>query len=347
VSTGLVLLQATLFAWGSLAQGGLGSARALVAAGALERGRVWSGEWWRLASAVLLHGSWLHLALNVALGLLLGRQVERALGRARFLLLYAVAGLAGSAASLLAQDAVSAGASGALFGVIGADLVLHRRALGGWRAFLGSPFTAVVVVLLAASLAVERLGILPFRVDHAAHAGGLVAGTLAAWLLTSPAPRPVAWGALGAALALAVAAACWPRPGLTAFGAGELELRVYRALRDQDQAQAAALLEQADRAGLTGDNLAYYRALLEVQRGRLEEAARRLRPLATGGAPEVLAEARRAFAGVARNLGYRHYTGDGAPRDPGLGLRWFEEACAAGDQPSCRDVARIRGAAPP
>jgi rhomboid protease GluP len=338
-----VLAQLALYAWVTSSLGDSTSPQVLVAAGALERGRVWAGEWWRLGWAVLLHRDPAHLLLNAAVGLWLGRTLERALGTARFLVLYAVAGLAGSAASLLLQDAVAAGASGALFGLVGADLVRHRRAVAGWRPFLRSPFTAAVVILLASSAAVTLAVPLPIQVDHAAHAGGLLAGTATAWLLTSPAPRPAAWAALGAALALAVAAACWPRAGLSAFDADALERRIYRALRDQDQALAGALLDQAGRAGLDGDDLAYYRALLDVQQGRLEEAARRLRPLASGGAAAVRAEARRALAGVARNLGYRLYTGDGAPRDPAAGLGWFEEACAAGDQASCRDAARIRG----
>ncbi len=344
-SLGLVVLQVGLLAWASLAHGDPTSAPALVASGALERGRVWGGEWWRLGSAVLLHAGWIHLGLNAAFGLGWCRMVERALGTARFLLLYGAAGLAASAASLLAQDVVSAGASGALFGVIGAALVLHRRALPGWRPFLRSPATVQVALQLAGWTAVALVGRLPL--DHAAHGGGLVAGAAAAWLLTSPARRPAAWAALGLALLAACAAACWPRPGLTRFGADELSRRVYWALRDKDQAAAARLLEEAGRAGLAGDDLTYYRGILAVQQGRLEEAARLLGPVAEGGAPAVRAEARRALGGVARNLGYRTFTGDGAPRDPEAGLRWFEVACGAGDEASCRDVARITGRLPP
>lgn len=342
---GLVALQLALLGWVTLALGDPTSAATLVRAGALERGHVWSGEWWRLGSAVLLHVGWVHLGLNVAFGLGWCRMVERALGTARFLLVYALAGLAASAASLLWQDVVSAGASGALFGVIGAALVLHRRALGGWRAFLRSPATVQVVLQLGGWTAVAVAGSLPL--DHAAHAGGLVAGGASAWLLTSPARRTAAWAVVGAALLLLGGAACWPRPGLTRFGAGDLERRIHGALRDQDQASAAALLRQADQAGLEGDNLAYYRGLLAAQAGRLEDAARLLRPVARAGAPVVRAEARRALAGVTRTLGYQRYTGDGATRDPEVGLRWFEESCAVGDGASCRDVERIRGLTPP
>lgn len=345
ISVGLIVVQVGLLSWATLVHGDPTSAPALVAAGALERGRVWSGEWWRLGSAVLLHVGWIHLGLNAAFGLGWCRMVERVLGPARFLLLYAAAGLAASAASLLAQDVISAGASGALFGTIGAALVLHRRALPGWRPFLRSPATVQVVLQLAGWTAVALVGALPL--DHAAHGGGLVAGALVAWVLTSPARRPAAWVALAAALLLLCVAASWPRPGLTRFGAADLQRRLHEALRAKDQAAAAALLAEADRAGLTGDALTYYRGILAVQEGRLEEAARVLRPVASGGEGVVRAEARRALAGVARNLGYRLYTGDGAPLDPLAGLAWFEEACAVGDAASCRDVERIRGLRPP
>lgn len=342
---GLVVAQVGVLAWASLAHGDPTTAPALVAAGALERGRVWGGEWWRLASAPLLHVGWIHLGLNAAFGLGWCRAVERALGARRFLLLWAFAAVAASAASLLAHDVVSAGASGALFGVIGGALVLHRRALPGWRPFLRSPATVQVALQLAGWTAVAVFADLPL--DHAAHGGGLVAGAAVAWLLTAPSRRPGAAAALGAALLLLAAAACWPRPGLTRFGAAELERRVYWALRDKDQAAAAARLAEADRAGHTSDALTYYRGLLRVQEGRLEDAAAILRPVAGAGAPGVREEARRALAGVARNLGYRRWTGEGAPRDPEAGLRWFEEACGAGDEASCRDVERITGRRPP
>jgi rhomboid protease GluP len=317
----------------------------LVRVGALERSRVWGGQWWRLGSAVLLHASWLHLGLNAFFGLDWCRLVERVVGTARFLVLFAVAGLAASAASLLAGDRLSVGSSGALFGMIGATLVLHRRALPGWWPFLRSRPTVLVALQLTGFTVVALLNDLPL--DHAAHGGGLVAGAIATWLLTSPRRRAAALAASGAALLALLVAACWPRPGLSRLAADELARRIHAALRQEDQAAAAALLEQADKAGLADDALTYYRGLLAVQQGRLEEAARLLRPVAWGGAPAVRAEARRALAGVARNLGYRSYTGEGAPKDPEAGVLWLDEACAAGDAPSCRDVARIRGKSPP
>lgn len=344
-SVALVVAQVGLLTWVTLALGDSTTVPVLVEAGALERGRVWTGEWWRLGTAVLLHVGWLHLAANAAFGLGWCRMVERAVGAARFLLVYAVAGLAASASSLLWRDVVSAGASGALFGAIGAALVLHRRALPGWRPFLRSPATLLVALQLAGFTAVTLGFGLP--ADHAAHAGGLVAGAATAWLLTSPARRPAAWAALAAAVLALCGAACWPRPGLTLYGADELVAAIHEALRREDLAAAVPLLRRAEEAGLDGDRLAYYQGVLEAQQGRLEEAARRLRPVAWGSTPGLGQEARRVLASVTRTLGYRSYTGEGAPRDPDAALRWFEESCAAGEAASCRDLERLRRLAPP
>ncbi|KAK3236866.1 hypothetical protein CYMTET_53020, partial [Cymbomonas tetramitiformis] len=79
-----------------------------------------AGEYWRLFSANFLHAGVLHLALNCfALGQL-GPQVEGAFGSARFAFIYLSAGLSGSLASFLLSDDITVGASGALFGLLGA-----------------------------------------------------------------------------------------------------------------------------------------------------------------------------------------------------------------------------------
>ena len=117
----------------------------LVRFGALERGRVWDGQPWRLLTAAFLHIGWVHLAWNVAFGVLACRLVERALGSVRFLFVYLASALGASALSLLGQDAIAAGASGPLFGVVGAILALHRRGLPSWRAFLRSGATLWLV----------------------------------------------------------------------------------------------------------------------------------------------------------------------------------------------------------
>ena len=126
------------------------------------------GEWWRLVTSAFLHAGIIHLGMNM-LGLWwFGAPVEAALGRARFLLLYLVSGLAGSAGALVASpNAITVGASGALFGMLGAALVLER---GGTYVFGGGAL-GVIVLNLAFTFLIPGISI-------GGHLGGLVGGAL-------------------------------------------------------------------------------------------------------------------------------------------------------------------------
>ena len=131
------------------------------------------GEYWRLLSSVFLHIGIMHLALN-SIGLLIyGMLLERAFGSARFVLIYIAAGLAGSTASFVANPlAISAGASGAIFGLLGAlaaCFLTGRGPLGR-----GSRHDAAGIgVLVAINLA---FGLMVPGIDNWAHIGGLVMG---------------------------------------------------------------------------------------------------------------------------------------------------------------------------
>jgi membrane associated rhomboid family serine protease len=126
------------------------------------------GETYRLLTAAFLHGGILHLLLNMYALWLFGPQLEAALGRVRFTLLYVLSALGGSAVSYAfsAPNQPSLGASGAVFGLLGAYLVVSRR--------LGRD-TTPVLVLLAINFA---YGFLVPRIDWKAHLGGMVVGAL-------------------------------------------------------------------------------------------------------------------------------------------------------------------------
>jgi membrane associated rhomboid family serine protease len=329
-----------LLAW----HGAAGDAGALVEAGALERGRVASGEVWRLLSAAFLHGNAVHLALNVSAAILAGRLVEPALGPRRYLALYLASAVGGSAASLLGHDAVAVGASGALFGVIGAILVLHRRGLGSWRAFFRSAATRYLVGVLAAFAVVS----LAFRdsvpVDDLAHTGGLVTGGAAAWLFTRPAPRRRwPWAVYVAALATAAAATTLPRRGLSSFQALELDQAVHGALAREDVDGARRLLGEAEARGHASARIDYFRALVAAREGRLEVSLETLRRLGEEASAPLREEARRAAARVAGMLAYAHHSGDGRERDARRALEYLDESCRLGEPESCRNAAVIRG----
>jgi rhomboid protease GluP len=135
------------------------------------------GEWWRLGTAMFLHFGLVHLAMNMWALWDAGRLVERWVGPLRFALIYLASGLVGNLVSLVVQGdrAVSGGASGAIFGVIGALLVClarERRHVDPrefrWLFWGGAAF----------ALASLGLGFAIPGIDNAAHLGGLGSGAL-------------------------------------------------------------------------------------------------------------------------------------------------------------------------
>ena len=180
----------------------------LIHFGATERGQVWGGEWWRLLSSVFLHIGWVHLIWNLWMGYRIAATIEAALGSWRFLLVYLVSGVTGSAMSVIGHEAVTAGASGALFGMLGAMLVLMRARLGSWSAMWAFPPVRTNIVMLVLWLAIgPAMGF-----DSFAHAGGLLAGMALTWAF-------VPFSALRLAVALmscavVVGASLHPIPGL-------------------------------------------------------------------------------------------------------------------------------------
>jgi rhomboid protease GluP len=142
------------------------------------------GEWWRLGTAVFIHFGVLHLAFNMWALWDAGRLAERLYGTARFLVTYAVAGLAGSVASLAWNPAVNgAGASGAIFGVIGALLAFLLDPRSGVPRSLARPLSRSALLFVALAIA---FGWLHPGIDNAAHLGGLAAGALMGALQARP-----------------------------------------------------------------------------------------------------------------------------------------------------------------
>jgi membrane associated rhomboid family serine protease len=136
--------------------------------GALYGPLVANGDWYRLITAAFLHYGPVHLGLNMLAIWWIGRPLEDYLGPLRYLLLYLVAGLAGSAGALIANPtAVTVGASGAIFGILGAAIVLERQ---GTYVLGGSAIT-LLVVNLAFTFAVPGISI-------GGHLGGLAGGAL-------------------------------------------------------------------------------------------------------------------------------------------------------------------------
>ena len=201
-----------VFVWTEYFGGGTVNESTLLRAGAVEPFHVWAGDYWRLLTCVFVHGSVLHIAVNTYMSLGWSTALERVLGRWRFLLLYVTAGIGGSCASvaigLLRTPHISVGASGALFGVVGATLALRRRQYSDNRSFFADRGVRSIALQFAI-LTLVGFTVLPL--DNAAHLGGLVVGGAMGLLFTARAPRN-GWLAFAAMFGAALVAAV--RPGM-------------------------------------------------------------------------------------------------------------------------------------
>ncbi|WP_373892818.1 rhomboid family intramembrane serine protease [Virgibacillus natechei] len=137
------------------------------------------GQWWRIISSMFLHIGFLHLFMNMLAVYYLGTLVERIYGSWRFLIIYFLAGIAGGLASFAFTTNVSAGASGALFGLFGAILffgVIHKKL---FFQTMGSG----VLILIGINIV---FGFTIAQIDMGAHLGGLVGGFIASAIIHLP-----------------------------------------------------------------------------------------------------------------------------------------------------------------
>jgi rhomboid protease GluP len=155
----------------------------LIRFGAIERSRIWKeGESWRLLTSCFLHIGLMHLAWNTLMMFSWCAHVEEKLGTVPFVLAYLMTGVGASAASVLGHRVISAGASGAGFGMIGVTLMIEYRNLGTWDRFISDP---LVLSILRSTAVWIILGIFVIRgMDNYAHIGGLVFGFLAGFALS-------------------------------------------------------------------------------------------------------------------------------------------------------------------
>lgn len=175
----------------------------LTRSGALVRGLVDGGEWWRIFTCVFVHVGTLHLLVN-AMGMwFVGRVAEELFGTSRTLALFGIAGFAGAVASYLASEAgISAGASGALFGLLGAvfiELTWHRQHYKtAWKRGMWGGLAVVIIAQVG-------YGFLYPVIDQWAHGAGLVAGLVFGAVLSPHAPWVAAGRQLGRAIAVIAA----------------------------------------------------------------------------------------------------------------------------------------------
>lgn len=153
----------------------------LIAYGAKINGLIMQGQYWRFVTPIFLHANLLHISLNMLNFVVLGIFLERLVGHMRFLLIYLVTGIVSIIASFyFMPQEISVGASGAIFGLVGAYsifVLMHRRAFRNG----GIPVLLWLVIVVVGNLSI---GLFVPNVDNYAHIGGLLSGCLLGWWFT-------------------------------------------------------------------------------------------------------------------------------------------------------------------
>ena len=148
----------------------------LVFLGAKYNELIAAGEYYRLVTCMFLHGGIMHLALNMYALNSIGPLVERVYGRAKYVIIYFISGVISSLLSFQFSEAISIGASGAIFGLLGTTLVfalMRRKEMA--KGFLRN-ITSVIIINLFIGFSIPNI-------DNFGHLGGLIGGVITALVL--------------------------------------------------------------------------------------------------------------------------------------------------------------------
>jgi rhomboid protease GluP len=186
VTKALLVIIAIVFAFEVLTHA-YDSDDAMIAFGAIVPGLLQRGEVWRLITSMFLHGGWLHWLANSWALYQLGTLYEVLFGSKRFAFIYFATGIIAGIASSLYNHGPAVGASGAVFGIMGAFIFSIRRS----PIYRHQPWTRSLIVQLVFWIVVNiSIGLrLPF-IDNTAHVGGLIAGLLLGFLPHRVPPPP-------------------------------------------------------------------------------------------------------------------------------------------------------------
>jgi len=148
----------------------------MVTFGAKVNYKIVDGEYYRLIAPMFLHWDLYHLGANM-LGLyIFGRDIEIIFGKKKFLMIYFFAGIVGVLFSYTFNNSISAGASGALFGLLGAHLYLFFRNKDAYKRIFGRDFLVLIAINVG-------YGFIDPRIDFSGHMGGLVGGMIICYIL--------------------------------------------------------------------------------------------------------------------------------------------------------------------
>ncbi len=141
---------------------------------------VLKGEWWRLVTAMFLHGGMTHILMNMVSLYIIGRGMELYFSKSAYVAIYLFSGLLGGMASLyMHPESVGIGASGAIFGVFGAlggFFLAHRNQIASHGREIMKDFAVILGLNLVLGLSIASI-------DMSAHVGGLIVGFIGGFMI--------------------------------------------------------------------------------------------------------------------------------------------------------------------
>lgn len=139
-----------------------------------------AGDYYRLFTSIFLHIGIIHLLCNMFSLYAIGKEIENLFGKVKYLIIFVLSGISGSLLSIaFTHNTISAGASGAIFGLLGALLYFGYY----YRAYLGAVIRSSIIPIIVINLVI---GFLTPGIDNAAHIGGLICGVLTAMMVGVP-----------------------------------------------------------------------------------------------------------------------------------------------------------------
>lgn len=169
ITIGIIIINVIVFLLMYILGKGSTNPVTLVNFGALYKPLVRNGEIFRLLSCAFLHIGLMHLLVNSYSLYVIGSQLESFLGKFKFILVYLVSALSGSLMSIVFSSNIGAGASGAIFGLLGSILYFGYN----YRVYLGNVLKSQIIPLIILNLS---LGFFVGGIDNAAHIGGMLGG---------------------------------------------------------------------------------------------------------------------------------------------------------------------------
>jgi rhomboid protease GluP len=252
-------------------KGGSTNTRVLIEYGAKFNPLIKQGEWWRFFTPVFLHIGFFHLLMNTFALYYLGTTVERLYGSFRFFIIYLFAGFFGTLGSFIFTSSVSAGASGAIFGLFGALLYFGTVYRHLFMRTMGMNILSVIGINLLFGFVVPGI-------DNAGHIGGLIGGFLAASIVHLPNHRFVSKQLVSLAIASFITAV-GTYSGLQKNSSEDVKVTIGLAqyyIEKERYEQAYRLLESIDYAGDFSSQAHFLLSYIEIKRGNIELAKKYL-----------------------------------------------------------------------